>query len=108
MANNSKSTIVNSFSLIAFAKARGPKMQVGEFTNSQSGDKFKTCIFTNVEGSRCFVAFSTKLGELTPQEIATKKNDLQVVELETEGFDEHHYTLCRQGQNNWQDVDLGL
>lgn len=108
MANNAKSTIVNNFPLITFAKAKGPRMQVGEFTNSESGDKFKSCIFTNAEGGRTFVAFSSNLGVLTPQEIAALKNDLQVVELETEGYDEHHYALCKQGQGNWQDVDLGL
>lgn len=106
--NSQNSKIVNSWSLMAFAKEKGPKMQVGEFTNSNSGDKFKSCIFTNKQGDRCFVAFATKLGELTPREIAAQKNELQVVELETEGYDEHHFSLCKQGQNSWEDVDLGL
>lgn len=92
--------IRNSWSLLAFAKMKG-KMQVGNFVNSETGEQFKSCIFTNNDGERCFVAFSSKLGELTPAEIADKKNELQVVELESGNF-----SLCKQGENNWQDVEL--
>ena len=99
--NNSNQGIVNSWSLIAFAKAHG-KMQVGEFANKETGEVFKSCIFSDGE-SRCFVAFSSKMGELTPREIAAQKNDLQVVQLES-----GNYSLCRVGQNAWEDVDLGL
>lgn len=92
--------IKNSWSLMAFAKMKG-KMQVGSFINGETGDHFKSCIFTDNEGERCFVAFSSKLGELTPDEISARKNDLQVVELES-----GNYSLCRQGDGNWQDVVL--
>lgn len=94
--------IKNSWSLIAFAKAHG-KMQVGSFVNKETGECFKSTIFTNAEQERVFVAFSSKLGELTPAEIASMKDELQVVELES-----GNYSLCKQGTNNWQDVDLGL
>jgi hypothetical protein len=101
MANEAKNVgIRNSWSLIAFARAKG-KMQVGSFANSETGETFKSCIFTNSDGDRCFVAFSSKLGELSPSEISARKNELQVVELES-----GNYSLCRQGDNNWQDVDL--
>lgn len=96
------STIKNSWSLIAFAKQFGPKMQVGEFVNKETGEDFKSCIFTNGE-TRTFVAFSSKMGSLSPREIAAKKNELQVVQLES-----GHYSLCKQGENTWEDVDLGL
>ena len=96
------STIKNSWSLIAFAKQFGPKMQVGEFVNKETGEDFKSCIFTNGE-TRTFVAFSSKMGPLSPKEIAAKKNELQVVQLES-----GHYSLCKQGENTWEDVDLGL
>lgn len=96
------STIKNSWSLIAFAKQFGPKMQVGEFVNKETGEDFKSCIFTNGE-TRTFVAFSSKMGPLSPREIAAKKNELQVVQLES-----GHYSLCKQGENTWEDVDLGL
>lgn len=96
------STIKNSWSLIAFAKQFGPQMQVGEFVNKETGEDFKSCIFTNGE-TRTFVAFSSKMGPLSPKEIAAKKNELQVVQLES-----GHYSLCKQGENTWEDVDLGL
>lgn len=95
--------IKNSWSLLAFAKSHG-KMQVGEFANSETGETFKSTIFTNpVDNSRTFVSFSSKLGPLTPQEIAVQKDSLQVVELESGNF-----SLCKAGENSWQDVDLGL
>lgn len=102
MATATVSTIKNSWSLIAFAKKFGPKMQVGEFVNKETGEDFKSCIFTNGE-TRTFVAFSSKMGPLSPKEIAAKKNELQVVQLES-----GHYSLCKQGENTWEDVDLGL
>ena len=76
-------------------------MQVGKFTNTDSGEEFKSCIFTDNEGNRCFVAFSSKMGELTPAEISAQKDKLQVVELES-----GNYSLCRQGDNAWEDVAL--
>lgn len=104
MAQSNK--IKNSWSLLSFAREFGPKMQVGEFVNSESGDKFKSCIFTKGD-TRTFVAFSSKLGVLSPKEIAAQKDDLQVVLCETKNGDDM-YSLCHQGQDSWEDVDLGL
>ena len=96
--------IVNSWSLIAFAQSHG-KMQVGTFTNKDTGEVFKSCIFTDPRdaANKTFVAFSSKMGELSPHEIAAQKDELQIVQLES-----GNYSLCKQGQNSWQDVDLGL
>ena len=104
MANTAQNVgIKNSWSLLAFAKSHG-KMQVGDFVNKETGEAFKSCIFTNPEdNSRCFVAFSSKMGEMTPGQIAAEKDSLQVVELESGNF-----SLCRQGANAWEDVELGL
>lgn len=103
MANEAKNVgIRDSFSLLAFARSHG-KMQVGQFTNKETGEDFKSCIFTKPDGSRTFVAFSSKLGELTPQQIAAQKDSLQVVELESGNF-----SLCKAGDNSWVDVELGL
>ena len=104
MANTAQNVgIKNSWSLLAFAKSHG-KMQVGDFVNKETGEAFKSCIFTSPEdNSRCFVAFSSKMGELSPREIAEQKDSLQVVELET-----GNYSLCKQGANAWEDVELGL
>lgn len=101
MANTpSMPGIKNSWSLLAFAKAHG-HMQVGKFTNKETGEEFESCIFTNDSNDRVFVAFSSKMGTLTPREIAAQKDRLQVVELES-----GNYSLCRVGENSWEDVDL--
>ena len=93
--------IINVWPLLEFAKAHG-KMQVGEFANKETGEVFKACIFTKPDdGTRTFVAFSTKLGELTPKQIADMKNELQVVQLES-----GNYSLCKKGSGSWEDVNL--
>ena len=95
--------IIKSWSLIAFARQFGKNMQTGNFVNKETGEAFSSCIFTNEAGSRTFVAFSSKMGPLSPREIAQQKDNLQVVQLES-----GNYSLCKQGSNAWQDVDLGL
>lgn len=95
--------IKDSWSLIEFAKSHG-KMQIGEFVNQESGEIFKSCIFTNPnDKTRTFVAFSSKLGALTPKEIEERKDELQVVELDSGTF-----SLCNAGSNAWQDVNLNI
>ena len=89
----------NSWNLLEFAKTHG-KMQVGEFANKDTGEVFKSCIFTQPDGTRTFVAFSMKLGELTPKQIVDMKNELQVVQLES-----GNYSLCKT-DSGWKDVDL--
>ena len=92
--------IKQGWSLLAFAS--GKKMQVGSFVNSETGELFKSCIFTEQStGNRCFVAFSSNLGELTPAQISAMKHELQVVELNSGNF-----SLCKQGQGAWEDVEL--
>ena len=94
--------IKNSWSLISFAKAHG-RMKVAPFVNKETGECFKSCAFLDSEGGITLVAFSSKLGELTPAQIAAQKDDLQVVQLESGS-----YKLCKQGISSWEDVDLGL
>ena len=98
----STSSIVNSWSLLAFAREFGPTMQVGQFANKETGEQFNSCIFSKGD-AKTFVAFSSKMGELTPKQISEMKNDLQVVQLES-----GNYSLCKKGQNTWEYVDLGL
>lgn len=102
MAENANNVgIKNSWSLMSFARSHG-KMQVAPFVNKDTGEAFKSCVFTDPDDqSRTFVSFSNNLGELTPQEIKDRKESLQVVELETGTF-----KLCNVGANNWEDVDL--
>lgn len=96
--------IKNSWSLVNFARANG-HMQVGKFVNKDTAEEFSSCIFTNPQDTtkKVFVAFSSKLGELTPQQIAASKDSLQVVQLES-----GNYSLCKVGENSWLDVDLGF
>ena len=94
--------IKNSWSLISFAKAHG-RMKVAPFVNKETGECFKSCAFLGSDGEVTLVAFSSKLGELTPAQIAAQKDDLQVVQLESGSF-----KLCKAGHGTWEDVDLGL
>ena len=94
--------IKNSWSLISFAKAHG-RMKVAPFVNEETRECFKSCAFLDSKGGITLVAFSSKLGELTPAEIAAQKDDLQVVQLESGSF-----KLCKAGHDTWEDVDLGL
>lgn len=103
MANTAQNVgIKNSWSLISFARAHG-KMKVAPFVNKETGEAFKSCAFVDSDGATTLVAFSSKLGELSPREISAQKDELQVVELETGTF-----KLCKQGASSWEDVDLGL
>lgn len=94
--------IKNSWSLISFAKTHG-KMKVAPFVNRETGECFKSCAFVSNTDEVTLVAFSSKLGELTPKQIAAQKDDLQVVQLES-----GTYKLCKAGHDTWEDVDLGL
>lgn len=98
-----KPIIVQTWSLLDFAKIYGPKMQVGEFSNKETGEIFKSCIFTKPDGNRTFVAFSAKMGELTPTEIAAMKEELVVVQ-----YEDGNFSLCKKDPNNLEDVDLCL
>ena len=99
---NANQGIVKSWSLLAFAREKG-HMQLGDFTNPATGEEFKACIFTDEDMNRTFVGFSHNLGVLTAKQIAAQKADLQVVELES-----GYFSLCKQGSNSWEDVDLGI
>ena len=94
--------IKNSWTLLSFAKTHG-RMKVASFVNKETGEAFKSCAFLSSEGEVTLVAFSSKLGELTPAQIAAQKDDLQVVQLESGS-----YKLCKAGHDTWEDVDLGL
>lgn len=76
-------------------------MQIGAFVNSNSGDAFKSIILTDGANNRCFVAFSSRLGELTPAQIVAMKDDLQVVTM-----DSGSHILCKKGAETWEDVAL--
>lgn len=102
--NNSQNTgIKNSWPLLDFARSHGRMKVTNELTNSQTGETFKSCAFVAPGGAVTLVGFSSNLGELTPQQIAAQKKELQVVELKS-----GNYKLCKTGADSWEDVDLGL
>lgn len=113
MANNNVG-ITNSWGLLAFAQSHG-RMKVvppSEHVNKETGEVFTSGSVAFVHPTQkdeqgrpavTFVAFSSKLGELSPAEIAAQKDELQVVELAS-----GNYCLCAVGSNGWADVDLGI
>lgn len=100
---DSTNNIKNSWGLVAFARMKG-KMQLGTF--EKDGETYKSCIFTDPSGNRTFARFSTKLGEMSAQQIVEEKDNLQIVERTKDNGDGTCFILCRQGANNWADVDL--
>lgn len=95
--------IKNSWTLLDFARKFSKMKVTSELTNTQTGETFKSCAFIDKGGAVTLVGFSSNLGELTPMQISSMKNELQVVELES-----GNYKLCKSGADSWQDVDLGL
>lgn len=75
-------------------------MKVGEYVNNDTGETFHSCVFTNGY-TRTFVNFSSKLGELTPEEIEERKDDLVIVKLPTGS-----YSLAKNGKSNLRDVNI--
>ena len=68
------------WSLLDFAREHG-KMKVAPFVNKETGETFKSCAFINAAGEVTLVAFWSKLGELTPKEIANNREYLDVIQL---------------------------
>lgn len=102
MAKERGTKVVNSWSLLAFAKMHGTPKLAPNMENRETGEKFSSIAFTDKMGNvNCFVNFSTKLGELTMPQIIRDQHDLRVVEL-----DSGSYRLCKGGENNWQEIAL--
>lgn len=79
-------------SLLTFAR-NYKKVDVIPFVNKETGENFKSLVFTNENGDRQMVNFSSKLGELSASEVAARKNELQVVSMDSGTF-----ILCKQGE----------
>lgn len=115
-----ENNIINSWSLIAFAREFGPKMFTGDCTNKETGEVFQACSFGSSRDAsdKTLVHFSQNLGALSVSEIAANKDSLQVVELKVQpdvlarrkskGQQLQSYILCSVGENSWSEVDLGL
>ena len=112
---NNSERIINSWSLIAFARTFGRDMAVGTCKTSE-GVEFPACSFTK-EGKRVLVHFGKSLeGGLTFEEIASKRDELQVVQLNVpedilanrtaKGVQLESYILCKMGENSWKGGDI--
>ena len=92
--------IKDSWSLLAFARLKGTP-HPNTSTNTVTGERFKNLVFIDKDNNRTFVAFSSKLGELTSAAIKARKNELQVVKLNpTADGKEGGYLLCKAGNLN--------
>lgn len=100
-AEETNSSILQSWSLLEFAK-NYVKMQVGNFVNSNTGEEFKSCMFTKEDGSYDYVGFHSQLGVLTPAEITKRKKELKV------GLTESGKYVLYDHIDDWKIVDLGL
>lgn len=69
---------IKDWSLLSFAKTFGPKMQVGSFTEEIYNIIYRACVFTKSNGTKTYVYFFHELGELSPQEIKDRKNELYI------------------------------
>ena len=100
-AEETNSSILQSWSLLEFAK-NYVKMQVGNFVNSNTGEEFKSCMFTKEDGSYDYVGFHSQLGVFTPAEISKRKKKLKV------GLTQSGKYILYDHIDNWENVDLGL
>ena len=99
--------IKDSWSLLAFAHLKGaPHPNTG--VNKETGEQFQNLVCVDKDNKFTFVAFSSKLGVLSPEEIKARKNELQVVKLnDTADGKEGGYLLCKAGNINMGDaIDL--
>ena len=118
-----QANIINHYSLLAFCNKFGSRVAVGTLTNSNDGSEFKATSFTDKEGKRTLVRFGKSLaGGLTLAEIAKRKDELQVVQLEVDAetlakraakqeetgreVQMENYALCVKGENAWEEVEL--
>lgn len=92
---------IENWTLIDFARTYGPTMEVGTFTNSITGEDFKICRFTDKDGKQTDVIFFSQLGELTPEEIAQKKNELKIGKMQNGKYYLHNGKI-----EMWQAVNL--
>lgn len=90
---------LKTWTLASFIKEFG-NMKVGSFVNKTTGDVFKSCVCTKGR-TRTFVAFSSKLGELTSNEIGEMKDELVVVKTPN-----GKYSLAKTRGGAWEDVNI--
>ena len=103
--NNNERGIKDSWSLLAFAHRYGmPRPNTSK--NSVTGKEFNNLAFVDKNDKITFVAFSSKLGELSVADIKARKNELQVVQLNDDPVTGKAggYLLCKAGNLNMGEV----
>lgn len=97
-------------------------MKRAPFVKKESGETFVKLVFPDYsllkdskeiiatsavpkdkESSYLMVGFSSKLGELSNAELQKQLDSLQVCQLESGSF-----KLCKQGEGDWETVELEL
>ena len=104
-ANNNERGIKDSWSLLAFAHLKGmPHPNTSK--NTKTGEEFKNLAFVDKDNKITFVAFSSKLGVLSREEIMARKDKLQVVQLNDDPVTGKAggYLLCKAGNLNMGEV----
>ena len=90
----------SGWSISEFKKLKGvPHRKT--YVNSETGESFESLVFVALSGKPTFVNFSQKLGELTDKQIKAQKDDLQIVQLETEPGEYEKFSLCKKGEADW-------
>lgn len=104
MSQSTQKEIINSWTFMAFAnEVVGAKHCVIQpYKNKETGLQFKSVDLTDAKGHTTHINFSSKMGELTPQELRDQRFDLQVLQFpdttdEATGEIKHHYNLCKKG-----------
>ena len=92
----------SGIALVAFAK-NYKSAEVIPFTNKETGEPFKSLVFHDAQDQPTMVNFSNNLGELSAAEIAARKDDLQVVSM-----DSGTYILCKKGEMPHGEAVIGL
>lgn len=101
ISSNENNLFIENWPLLDFAKKYGPEMKVGTFTNKNTGEEYRVCVFIRENGKRTYVRFFSQLGELTPFEISQRKNDLKVGITEADKFYLHDNNV-----KIWETVNL--
>ena len=97
---NNERGIQDSWAFTAFARLKGLP-HPNHSKNGVTGEEFDNLAFIDEEGNRTFVAFSAKLGVLTPEQLKAQRKELQVVKLNPDADGkEGGYILCKAGNLN--------
>lgn len=90
-----------TWTFLSFAKEFGEDVSVGKFHRRDDGEPFYSCIFTDEDGYKTFVGFSSKLGVLTADEISMMKDKLIVIKSPS-----GNYNLYKANGNFWKKVRI--